>query len=544
MGGYETKMPTSTLTWVHECRWLLCLKIGCLLVLVIAAGIALALVFVERARKKHHEVAPVSTLSVANYTTALQLALQFFDVQKSGKLPSSNPFSWRGDSCLSDGSDNGVNLTGGLFDAGDHIKFGLPMAFTATVLSWSVLEYGSIMSQTQQLSVATDAIRWVTDYLIKAHVSSDVFYFQVGDAAADHKCWERPESNDIPRPSYQLNATNPGTEVAAESAAAMAAAAMVFRTTDPAYSSTLLTHAKQLFQFADTYRASYSITNPFVQPFYNSTGYEDELLWGASWLYYATGNSSYLNYVTSENGAAFAKWQQYPSWFSWDDKLAGVQVLLARLQLLSPPQSTDNGVMSGLQNYKSTADGLMCNFLPQSPSAFNERTKGGLIWVQEWDGLQVAVNSGLLALFYSDYLATAKVSSISCSGDTFSPQEIRSFAVMQADYVLGVNPLNQIFLVGYGSNYPKMLHHRGASIPNDGTVYSCDSGYVWYHATTPNPNVAVGGVVGGPFLNETYTDARDNPAQNEAATYTSASMAGLVAGLSNAGGTKVPLSWT
>ncbi len=57
-------------------------RIACLLVLLIAAGIALALVFVERARKKHHEVTPVSTLSVANYTTALQLALQFFDVQK------------------------------------------------------------------------------------------------------------------------------------------------------------------------------------------------------------------------------------------------------------------------------------------------------------------------------------------------------------------------------------------------------------------------------------------------------------------------------
>ncbi len=56
---------------------------------------------------------------------------------------------------------------------------------------------------------------------------------------------------------------------------------------------------------------------------------------------------------------------------------------------------------------------------------------GGLILVQEWDGMQVAVNSGLLALFYSDYLATAKVSSISCSGDTFSPQEIRSFAAIQ-----------------------------------------------------------------------------------------------------------------
>jgi hypothetical protein len=61
---------------------------------------------------------------------------------------------------------------------------------------------------------------------------------------------------------------------------------------------------------------------------------------------------------------------------------------------------------------------------------------GGLIWVQEWDGLQVGVNSALLALFYSDYLATAKVSSISCSGDNFSPQDIRSFAALQVCAVL------------------------------------------------------------------------------------------------------------
>ncbi len=149
---------------------------------------------------------------------------------------------------------------------------------------------------------------------------------KVGDAEKEHHCWERPENNDVPRPSYKLNTTNPGSDVAAESAAAMAAASMVFRTTDPEYSDSLLKHASELFQFADTYKASYSVTNPVVQAFYNSTGFTDELLWGASWLYYATGNISYLDYVTSAKALVSARLGQFPLWFSWDDKTPGLQV--------------------------------------------------------------------------------------------------------------------------------------------------------------------------------------------------------------------------
>lgn len=97
----------------------------------------------------------------------------------AGQLPSNFPIAWRGDSCLQDGSDNGVDLSGGLYDAGDHVKFGLPMAFTATLLSWSVLEYGPLMDKSNQLTVAKGSIRWVTDYLIKAHTASEEFYYQV-----------------------------------------------------------------------------------------------------------------------------------------------------------------------------------------------------------------------------------------------------------------------------------------------------------------------------------------------------------------------------
>ena len=49
---------------------------------------------------------------------------------------------WRGSSALNDGSLAGVDLTGGYYDAGDNVKFGFAMAFSMTLLSWSVVEYG------------------------------------------------------------------------------------------------------------------------------------------------------------------------------------------------------------------------------------------------------------------------------------------------------------------------------------------------------------------------------------------------------------------
>lgn len=127
------------------------------------------------------------------------------------------------------------------------------------------------------------------------------------------------------RPLTQLNTSYPGSEVAAETAAALAAASLVFKTEESTYSEMLLEHAEQLFTFADTHQGSYSVSIPKVQKYYNSTGYTDELLWAAAWLYHATGDESYLSYVALENGHKFANWG-HTSWFSWDNKLAGIQV--------------------------------------------------------------------------------------------------------------------------------------------------------------------------------------------------------------------------
>ena len=68
----------------------------------------------------------------------------------------------------------------------------------------------------------------------------------MGDGNADHNCWERPEDMDTARAVYKIDANSPGTEAAAESAAALAAASIVFKKIDANYSSTLLSKSKSV----------------------------------------------------------------------------------------------------------------------------------------------------------------------------------------------------------------------------------------------------------------------------------------------------------
>ena len=74
------------------------------------------------------------------YVEALQNSMFFYEAQRSGQLAPNNPVDWRGDSDLSDGSGNGVNLTGGYHDAGDLVKFGLPQAWAMNMLAWGLLD--------------------------------------------------------------------------------------------------------------------------------------------------------------------------------------------------------------------------------------------------------------------------------------------------------------------------------------------------------------------------------------------------------------------
>jgi len=99
-------------------------------------------------------------------------------IDEAGRLVK-NEVPWRGDSALDDGKEAKLDLSKGMYDAGDHMKFGFTLAFTGTMLSWSVLEYGAAMGAAKQRDAAMDALGWIMDFLINAHPSDDVLYIQV-----------------------------------------------------------------------------------------------------------------------------------------------------------------------------------------------------------------------------------------------------------------------------------------------------------------------------------------------------------------------------
>lgn len=63
----------------------------------------------------------------------------------------------------------------------------------------------------------------------------------------DHECWVRPENMSTPRTVLQINDHTPGTEIAAETAAALAASSIVFNSVDRPYAHRLRNKAKLVF---------------------------------------------------------------------------------------------------------------------------------------------------------------------------------------------------------------------------------------------------------------------------------------------------------
>ncbi|WP_309380989.1 glycoside hydrolase family 9 protein [Cerasicoccus frondis] len=428
-------------------------------------------------------------LGAFNYGEALQKSLYFYEAQRSGELPEDNRVSWRGDSALDDGSDVGLDLSGGYYDAGDHVKFALPMSASLTLLAWGIEEYEQGYADSGQLDEALDTIRWGTDWLMKAHPSANEFYAQVGDGHVDHSYWGPPESMTMNRPAWKVDANNPGSDVAGEAAAALAAAAIIFEDSDPTYASELISHAKELYAFADSYRGKYSDSISNAQSFYNSySGYNDELVWGALWLYKATGDNSYLTKAESywsNIGGLNNSWT-----INWDDKSYGAAILLAQL--------------TGKATYKNAVENWLDNWVGGSV----QQSDGGLRWIQQWGSLRYAANTAMMAFIYGD--------TVNDDGGVYT-----DFAAGQLDYILGDNPANRSYVVGFGNNPPINPHHRAAHGSTTNNINS----------PANNLHVLYGALVGGPkSANDfDYVDDRTDYVTNEVAMDYNAGFTGALA---------------
>ncbi|WOG84718.1 hypothetical protein DCAR_0103902 [Daucus carota subsp. sativus] len=441
-------------------------------------------------------ILPTYDSSYLNYPDALSKSILFFEGQRSGYLPGDQRLSWR--------QNSGLN----------NVKFGFPMAFTTTMVAWSVVEFGDLMPP-GELRNALVALRWATDYLLKTVSIPDRIYVQVGDPVIDHNCWERPEDMDTARTVYKVDAPNPASDVAGETAAALAASSMAFRSSDPGYADTLL----------HTYRGAYSDNANIrdgVCPYYcDFDGYQDELLWGAAWLRRASQDGSYLNYLQN-NGKTLGADDNINE-FGWDNKHAGLNVLVSKEVL--------QGNIYELQSYKASADSFMCTLIPESSYSHIDYTPGGLIYRPGGSNLQHATTISFLLLVYANYLERSS-QTINCGSISGGPSMLRKIAKRQVDYILGENPKGMSYMVGYSNYFPQRIHHRGSSLPSlkdHPQFIGCKEGSVYYNSSDPNPNVLVGAVVGGPGEDDTYEDDRVDFRKSEPTTYINAPFVGALA---------------
>ncbi|XP_052821138.1 endoglucanase E-4-like [Mya arenaria] len=424
-----------------------------------------------------------------DYAKALGMSILFYDAQRSGRLPANNPISWRGDSAVNDGAD-GHDLSGGWYDAGDHVKFNLPMSFSSWVLNYGFIKFQDAYENSGQKDMMCDMAKWPLEYFLKCWIpDQQTLYVQVGDGYADHGYWGRPENMHMGRPAYKVNAGCHGSDVAGDTVSAMASGYLVYKDIcgDTAFADRLLTAAKSLYTFAKNNRGKYTDCVTQAKDFYGSTGDADELAGAGAWLYKATGEAGYLNDAK----------QFYPAgtaWgFGWNDANVGVALLLY--------EETKGAT------YKNDIDSYLHSYMPGGSVAM---TPCGMSFRDKWGPARYAANAAFVAAV--------------AAADGLSPDAYKNYAMSQINYLLGDNKLHISYEIGFGDHFPRKPHHRGSSCPT--TTTSCNPG-----SGADNPNVLIGGLVGGPDQGDNYDDRRDDYVKNEVACDYNAGFQGALAGL-------------
>jgi endoglucanase len=466
---------------------------------------------------------------------AFQKALWFLNVNKSGPGVINTYVQWRGDAHVDDGhikldptAKTGVDmsqafitknktildpkgigevdLSGGFHDAGDFIKFGLTTGFTGSTLAWSLYEFPDAFRSAGLEDEAFNLLRWADDYFMRCTFldgSGNMVAFaqQVGDQS-DHTCgWMPPELRRIdfcPRKGYFVTEEKPAADTTASAAASLAASYLVFRNTDPVYAQKCLTHAIALYKFAAKYP---SRVGDVTGGLYTSEYAYDDLAWAAVWLYLSTGAQSYLNDILGVDAKGGGWLDGYPGFVTtclqnpaancwaesathdWNSVRTGVFLKMAQiLRDLGHPMAKAMLTIARDDSMKWPTGGIA-----MTPAGFSVAYAYG----------SARYNSAgqFVALLYTKLFPD----------DKDAANAIQPWAKKQMDYILGKNPLNTSYMMGYTNKYCLQPHHAAGHAS------------IWGEPDKPveNRHIIWGALVNGPDGNDNHVDRRSDFGSNE-----------------------------
>ena len=431
-------------------------------------------------------ITPVSAASKYNYAEALQKSMFFYEVQQSGKLPEWNNVQWRADSMVDESGKETDDVPGGWFDAGDHFKFTLTNAYSASIMAWGYLEYKDAVEKAGLGELYRNNIKWGMDYVLACDKGGGSMIGTIGDftgGSTDHNIWCSAEvylrkhhlnNGDWKRPSDTIK----NASVAALSAACLAQGYMIFK--DENY----LKHAKDLFEGADKIRDTKQVGG--MGNMYPTSSWIDDCMYAALWLYKATGDESYLSKVKSDYVPNFPKEDQSTerkfTWgLCWDDTTQAAALLYAQI--------TDDA------EWKNHIEKHIDYWMGNGSKPFPNITKDGLSHLTNWGCLRHATNTAWIAKLACDTILKGSA----------NESKYNTWADSQVNYCFGDNALKLCYVLGMGDKNPKAIHHRTASGIHDdhwnelGKASGGAEGWQTEYAHT-----LYGALIGGPTSDGSY----------------------------------------
>lgn len=481
-----------------------------------------------------------------NYAEALQKSLFFYEAQQSGRLSPNNRVEWRGDACLKDGKDIGADLSGGLFDAGDHWTANLTMSFSAMTLAWSAVEHPEGWEQCGQMGRLLETLIHVNRYFDKCvlnpSVSDPALQLQVAIGCGGregvperpvHSMWAAAELAEIMtnRPTFRLDHAHPGADILAAMASAMAASAIVIRGNAKAlkglkgyeqfdanaFSARLLERAEKLTKFANAHIGP-ALTDTLPKED------QDRIRTQRNLALRSDGKVVEIGYRGDPSSQVFtaltwmARAATTPSertkWMALADQVYEGPYLAESNNGFWKDFGAANPGKLGAYNMMRLNNGLekyhrelqqycqgMVGYVP-TPGGLKIRER----WAHQWGSLRHANNAATIAFYYSDWIQKSPplIGNTWWKNGTNETQMKADFVRLgrqQVDYALGKNPYGRSYLVGFGKDPFNSPHHRGAYGPWGGFSHFIP-GKPEYRETSRH--ILYGALLGGPDRNDVF----------------------------------------
>lgn len=219
-----------------------------------------------------------SQVFAQNYSSLHNLVIKFYGYQRAG-LKDGRSYNLNNMEEHKGDNYNGSPLDGGWYDAGDYIKFGMPLSYTVYCLLKGYDIWPSSYEDNYSMSYGSadgipdilNEVKFATDYLMKAVINENTVILDVGNGGDEHDTWGVKYGSG--RSGGQIH-TCSGADIPATYSACLALMSTLYRKHSESYADSCLEKAKTAFSFAKKkYDAGQHFCNPQPGDFYS---YKDD----------------------------------------------------------------------------------------------------------------------------------------------------------------------------------------------------------------------------------------------------------------------------